>query len=265
MPVSKGPNCVGDEMELFNKGQLHSGKNGKVVTDKKQAKAIALSACGKSKYAEMIEGLGFSEGAAQAFAEMYDFISAKGAAAAAADGPLGDIDSTPGKQKGNSGRQKQAPQGKVSDFPTLPKQAAGSEDYSDGPMIRSKNRSCPPGTRAVGGGWCRNTKPGKRQYFEIEKGKGCPPGSKPAGKGRCRVDFAEASGNSGTQSTACPEPKSDAEKQAEKAKKGTQPTTPQTADAGQQQQTPKVNSVQQSAEAERKKQQRDECKKIRGN
>ena len=44
MPVRKGPNCVGDELRRFKKGELHSGKSGKVVTDPKQAKAIALSA-----------------------------------------------------------------------------------------------------------------------------------------------------------------------------------------------------------------------------
>lgn len=34
---------VGDEMSRFKKGALHSGKGGKVVKDKKQALAIALS------------------------------------------------------------------------------------------------------------------------------------------------------------------------------------------------------------------------------
>ncbi len=59
MPVQKGPGCVGREMELFHKGQLHSGKSGKVVTDPKQAKAIALSACGESKYSEVLQSMGF--------------------------------------------------------------------------------------------------------------------------------------------------------------------------------------------------------------
>jgi hypothetical protein len=269
MPVSKGPDCVGDEMALFHKGQLHSGKSKKPVKSEKQAKAIALSVCGKSKYAEMIESLGFSEEAAAAYAEVYDYISAKDAENDAAEGPLGDIDSTPGKQKGDSGRRKQAPQGEVSSFPTLPNQT--DNPYAEGPMVRARNRSCPVGTRAVGNGWCKNTKPGKRQYFEIEKGKGCPPGSRPAGKGRCRVDFSEfievtaastSTGSSGGSSTACPEPKSDAQKQADK---GTQPNKPKGADAGNQTETPKVKSVEQSAEAEAKKQQREACKKNRGN
>lgn len=49
MPVAKGPKGVKQEMEKFKKGELHSGKNGKVVTDKKQAIAIALSEAGLSK------------------------------------------------------------------------------------------------------------------------------------------------------------------------------------------------------------------------
>jgi hypothetical protein len=199
MPVSKGPDCVGDEMRRFKDGELHSGQSKKPVKNKKQAVAIALSVCGKSKYSEMIQGLGFNEHAAQAFAEMYDFISAKEAEENAGDGPLGDIQSTPGKQKGDSGRQKQAPQELATTTPTLPKQAPGNNDYSDGPMVKAKKGTCPTGTRAVGGGHCRNTKPGKRQYFEVEKGKSCPPGSKSAGSGRCRVDFAEYPGSTGAE------------------------------------------------------------------
>jgi hypothetical protein len=61
-------------MELFNKGQLHSGKSGKVVTDPKQAKAIALSACGESKYSEVLQSMGFpadvSEEVVAMFAEV---------------------------------------------------------------------------------------------------------------------------------------------------------------------------------------------------
>jgi hypothetical protein len=59
MPVRKGPDCVGDEMARFGRGELHSGKGGKVVTDPKQAKAISLSACGQSKYSEVLQGMGF--------------------------------------------------------------------------------------------------------------------------------------------------------------------------------------------------------------
>lgn len=62
---------MGREMELFRKGQLHSGGNGKVVTDPKQAKAIALSACGESRYGEMLSSIGFSEEAASLVVEMF--------------------------------------------------------------------------------------------------------------------------------------------------------------------------------------------------
>ena len=71
MPVQKGPGCVGREMELFHKGQLHSGKSKKVVTDPKQARAIALSACGESKYAEFLQGLGYSPECSQEVTAMF--------------------------------------------------------------------------------------------------------------------------------------------------------------------------------------------------
>ncbi len=72
MPVQKGPDCVGEEMRRFKSGDLHSGKSGKVVTDRKQALAIALSACGKSKYAETLKSLGYSEETANAVAAMFE-------------------------------------------------------------------------------------------------------------------------------------------------------------------------------------------------
>jgi hypothetical protein len=71
MPVQKGPGCVGREMELFSKGQLHSGKSGKVVTDPKQAKAIALSACGESKYSEVLQSMGFPAGVSEEVVAMF--------------------------------------------------------------------------------------------------------------------------------------------------------------------------------------------------
>ncbi len=71
MPVNKGPNCVGEEMSRFKKGGLHSGKGGKVVTDPQQAKAIALSACGQSKYAEVLQSMGYSEDVANEVVAMF--------------------------------------------------------------------------------------------------------------------------------------------------------------------------------------------------
>ena len=71
MPVVKGEGCVGREMELFRKGQLHSGSTGKVVTDPKQAKAIALSACGESSYSEQLQGMGFPASIADEVVAMF--------------------------------------------------------------------------------------------------------------------------------------------------------------------------------------------------
>jgi hypothetical protein len=49
MPVKKGKGCVRDVMREWKSGKLHSGEGGEVVKDQKQAVAIALSMCGKSK------------------------------------------------------------------------------------------------------------------------------------------------------------------------------------------------------------------------
>lgn len=217
----------------------------------------------KSPRSEQIQSLGFNEEAAQAFAEMYDFISAKDAEAAAEDGPIGDIQSTPGKQKGNSGRQKQKPQEMASTFPTLPNQT--DNPYGEGPMIKARGRSCPTGTRSVGGGYCRNTKPGKRQYFEIEKGKSCPPGSKSAGRGRCRVDFAEYPGSTGAenakkaiQNTPCPaKKKKDPTAPKKEVAKPTQPTQPT------QPEKPKTPEQQMLRDTAKKK--AEQCAKQQGN
>ena len=50
---------------------MHSGKSGKVVTSPAQAKAIALSACGQSKYAETLMGMGYSEEVSVEIAAMF--------------------------------------------------------------------------------------------------------------------------------------------------------------------------------------------------
>lgn len=71
MPVTPGPDCVGEELSRFKKGEMHSGKGGKVVTDPKQAKAIALSACGESKYAEVLMSLGYPEDVATEVTAMF--------------------------------------------------------------------------------------------------------------------------------------------------------------------------------------------------
>ena len=71
MPVHKGPDCVGEEMSRFKRGELHSGKGGKVVTDPRQAKAISLSACGQSKYSEILQSMGYSEEVANEVVAMF--------------------------------------------------------------------------------------------------------------------------------------------------------------------------------------------------
>lgn len=71
MPVSKGPNCVGEELRRFKQGELHSGKSGKIVTDPAQAKAIALSVCGKSKYVETLQSLGYTEETSQTVVDLF--------------------------------------------------------------------------------------------------------------------------------------------------------------------------------------------------
>lgn len=127
MPVSKGKDCVGEELSRFKKGELHSGKGGKVVTDPKQAKAIALSACGQSKYAEQLQSMGYTEETANKVSEMlYGESPDWGKQFKTGNpgknnpqnykvdpwfernsgGPLADIESQKGKQKGNMGKQK---------------------------------------------------------------------------------------------------------------------------------------------------------------
>ena len=71
MPVHKSPNCVGEELSRFKSGDMHSGKGGKVVTDPDQAKAVSLSVCGKSKYSEMLQGLGYSEDTATIIEKLF--------------------------------------------------------------------------------------------------------------------------------------------------------------------------------------------------
>jgi hypothetical protein len=58
-------------MSRFRKGELHSGKSGKIVTDPKQAQAIALSACGQSKYSETLQSIGFPVETAELVTSMF--------------------------------------------------------------------------------------------------------------------------------------------------------------------------------------------------
>jgi len=49
MPVARGQKGVEQEMRRFKEGKLHSGKSGKVVTNRKQAIAIAMSEAGLAR------------------------------------------------------------------------------------------------------------------------------------------------------------------------------------------------------------------------
>ena len=144
MPVKKGEGCVGDEMRRFERGELHSGKGGKVVTDPKQAKAIALSACGQSKYSEQLQSMGYPEETASKVAEMLYGESPNWKQQFKTGNPgknnqqnyqkdpwfqrnndrPADIDSRPGKQKGNQGKQAVNDDSEMLSAPSLPRSPA---------------------------------------------------------------------------------------------------------------------------------------------
>lgn len=164
MPVNPSDkNCVRDELRRFKAGNLHSGKNGKVVTSKKQAVAIALNACGKS-----LTSLGFSAESIESVFEMM------------AEGPWGkqfetgttgnktkrenkttkapsltslDIDNRPGKQAGDQGKNAEYPQESLSHV-AIPKgnpqpgprslQLKGLRSFEEPMQGLTTNKVCPP-------------------------------------------------------------------------------------------------------------------------
>ena len=82
MPVSKGKDCVSQELHRWKHTALHSGtgkrgQEGKKIPypgGKDQALAVALSVCGKSKYAETLMSMGYSEEVAEQVVELFSEI-----------------------------------------------------------------------------------------------------------------------------------------------------------------------------------------------
>ena len=183
---------MGKVMHEWKHGTLHSGtgkegKKGPKVKSREQAIAIGIS---ESKHAERLMAMGYSEEAASAIADFIE--SQKAADEVEQNSATGDIDARPGKQKPLS-KPKQEPQGSAATFPTLPKSM--DQAHAEGPFIAANKRQCPRGTLPVGAGFCKNPKPGKRQYFEVQPRKHCPPNSRPAGRGMCMADYAEGGYN----------------------------------------------------------------------
>jgi hypothetical protein len=135
--VSAHKDKMGMVMHKFKRGQLHSGtgkkgRRGPVVKSRAQAIAIGIS---ESKHVEQLMAMGYSEEAARTVAS---FIESQKAGDYASEGPLSDIDSTPGKQKGDSGRKKEFDQGSIATFPTIP-----HSEFYDGGIEAIQNEPCP--------------------------------------------------------------------------------------------------------------------------
>lgn len=169
MPVDPSDkNCVRDEMRRFKAGELHSGKSHKPVSNKKQALAIALSVCGKSKFSETLASLGFSQDAAESvFAMMaenqWDKQFETGTTGnkpkrenktTRGVGLAGmDVDGRPGKQKGNQGKVNENPQESLSHV-AIPKgnpqpgprslQLKGLRAFQEPVEGLTPNKVCPP-------------------------------------------------------------------------------------------------------------------------
>ena len=142
MPVSKGKNCVKDEMHRWGQGDLHSGvgkkgSKGKIVpkgkAGQKQALAIAINECNHS---ERFQSMGYSEEVANQVTEMLygespDWKQQFKTGDPGKNNPQNykvdpwfvrndqsgrplDIDSRPGKQKGNQGKQEDNESGMIS-------------------------------------------------------------------------------------------------------------------------------------------------------
>jgi len=114
--------CIEEELRRWEEGKLHSGSTGKVVKDRKQAIAIALSSCSSKSFAEKLEGLGFSKGTSTKVKDLLfrspdwkDQFLGEGTGldtpkenktTLAPSLPGFDIDNDPGKQPGSQGKHK---------------------------------------------------------------------------------------------------------------------------------------------------------------
>ena len=174
MPVNPGSKkCVGEEMHRFKAGELHSGtgkkgKKGPIVQDRKQAIAIALSACKKSNYEESLQSIGFSQKASQAVARMISDADWDKQFETGSTGmktqkedkttkAVGlqdmDIDNRPGKQPGNQGKSKADP-GELLGPAALPKgnpqsgprslQLKGMRSFQEPAAGLTTGKVCPP-------------------------------------------------------------------------------------------------------------------------
>jgi hypothetical protein len=144
MPVQKGPGCVGREMELFSKGQLHSGKSGKVVTNPEQAKAIALSVCGQSKYSEVLQSIGFSADVSDSVVEIFAEIDwAKQFRTGKGPGPERQDNYKTGKAEGVSPTKAQI--GKVGPRGDMGRQKENTETEMMSPVAYPKGPGNPQG------------------------------------------------------------------------------------------------------------------------
>lgn len=169
MPVDPSDkNCVRDELRRFNSGNLHSGKSGKVVTSKKQALAIALSACKKSKFSESLEGLGYAKGTAESLTMLmsegnWDKQFETGSTGnkpkrenkvtRAVGLASMDIENKPGKQPGNMGKTESESQASLSHV-AIPKgnpqpgprslQLKGLKSFEEPTQGLTAEKTCPP-------------------------------------------------------------------------------------------------------------------------
>jgi hypothetical protein len=60
--------------------------------------------------------------------------------------------------------------------------------------FQANKKACPPGTSAIGAGYCKNPEPEKFGFVPAIK-HNCPPKTRAVGGGFCRVDFSDSGKN----------------------------------------------------------------------